>query len=56
MVDDSGKVCRDVTIRIYETAQLKDCFPVFRLADQIYFPATAASDPSARLLKRTIKR
>jgi hypothetical protein len=55
-VDDSGRVCRDVTIRIYESAQFKDCFPVFRLADQIYFPASDASNPSARLLKRTIKR
>jgi hypothetical protein len=55
-VDDSGKVCRDVTVRIYESAQFKDCFPVYRLADQIYFPAPASPDGSVRLLKRTIKR
>jgi hypothetical protein len=56
MVDDTGKVCRDITIRFYESAQVKDCFPIYRLADQIYFPATSSADPSARVLKRTIKR
>jgi hypothetical protein len=56
LVDDTGKVCRDVTIRFYESTQLKDCFPVYSLGDQVYFPATASSDPSAKILKRTIKR
>jgi hypothetical protein len=56
-VDDTGKVCRDITVRVYESAQFKDCFAVYRLADQIYFPATASSDPSSvHLLKRTITR
>src|ERR1700736_4539975 len=27
-VDDAGKVCRDITMRFYESTQIKDCFVV----------------------------
>jgi hypothetical protein len=54
-VDDAGKVCRDITMRFYESTQIKDCFVVYGLGDQLYFPATASSDPSAGVLKRTVK-
>ena len=54
-VDDAGKVCRDITMRFYESTQIKDCFVVYGLGDQIYFPATASTDPSAGVLKRTVK-
>lgn len=56
MVDDAGKVCRDIEIRFRPSTQVKDCFPVYRLADQIYVPATLSSAPSVPLLKRTVKR
>jgi hypothetical protein len=55
MVNDTGNVCRDIELRFRETTQIKDCFPVFRLGDQIYFPATASADPSAAVLKRSVK-
>jgi hypothetical protein len=55
-VDDAGNVCRDIELRFRETGQFKDCFPVYRLGDQIYFPATASADPSTAVLKRMIKR
>jgi hypothetical protein len=55
MVDESGRVCRDIELRFRETTQIKDCFPVYGLGDQIYFPATASSDASAGILKRTVK-
>jgi hypothetical protein len=54
-VNDTGKVCQDITVRYYESSQFKNCFPVYGVADQIYVPATGATDPSARILKRTIK-
>jgi hypothetical protein len=54
-LDDAGKVCRDITMRFYESTQIKDCFVVYGLGDQIYFPATASTDPSAGVLKRTVK-
>jgi hypothetical protein len=54
-VDDGGIVCRDFELRFRETRQIKDCFPVYRMGDQIYFPAAAPADASTGLLKRTIK-
>lgn len=56
-VDNEGKICRELTIKFYESSQVKDCFPVFRLGDQIYFPASYTSlNPSVAIVKRTIKR
>jgi hypothetical protein len=55
-VDDTGKFCRDIELRFRESGQVKDCFPIYRLGDQIDVPATASSDPSAAILKRTVKR
>ena len=54
-VDDGGNVCRDIELRFRETRQIKDCFPVYRIGDQIYFPAAVPADASTGLLKRTIK-
>ena len=54
---DAGNLCRDFETRFGDTTtHIKDCFPVYRLGDQIYFPATASSDPSVRILKRTVTR
>jgi hypothetical protein len=56
-VDDEGKICRELTIKFYESSQVKDCFPVFRLGDQIYFPGPYTTiGPSVAIVKRTIKR
>lgn len=55
-VDDTGKVCRDIEIRFRPSTQVKDCFPVYRLAEQIYFPAAGSPGPSTALMKRTVKR
>jgi hypothetical protein len=56
-MDLVGSICRDLTIKFYESSQVIDCFPVFRLGDQIYFPANYTSlNPSLAIVKRTIKR
>jgi hypothetical protein len=55
-VDDTGQLCRDIELRFRESRQIKDCFPVFRLGEQIYFPATSSSEPSVAILKRTVTR
>jgi hypothetical protein len=55
-VDDTGQVCRDLSIRFYETTQVKDCFPMFRLGDQVYFPVSTPVNPSVAILKRTVKK
>jgi hypothetical protein len=57
-VDESGKICRDYQAKFYETTQVKDCFVVYRLGDQYYFPGPPApGDGRATVvLKRTFKR
>lgn len=55
-VNDAGLACRDITLRFYESSQVKDCFPIYKLGDQFYVPVSASTDPSTGLLKRTIKR
>jgi hypothetical protein len=52
--NDSGKFCRDITIRFYESSQIKDCYRIYRLGDQYYVPATASDERSVSVLKRTI--
>jgi hypothetical protein len=55
-VDDNGQVCRDMSVKFYETTQVKDCFPMFRLGDQVYFPVSMPANPSVAVVKRTIKK
>jgi len=55
-VDDTGQVCRNLSIRFYQTTQVEDCFPMFRPGDQIYFPVSTPVNPSVAILKRTVKR
>ena len=55
-INDDGLVCRDVTLRFYESSQLKDCSPLYKLGDRYYAPAATPAEPSTKLLLRTIKR
>jgi hypothetical protein len=54
-VQDSGEVCRDFEMRFRENTQVKDCFPIYRLGDAIYFPAKAGPDAAVPVQKRTVK-
>jgi hypothetical protein len=54
--DDSGKLCRDVTIKFYESSQVKGCFRIYRIGDQYYVPATESEERGVAVLKRTITR
>ena len=55
-IDDAGLLCRDATLRFYESSQLKDCSPLYKLGDQFYAPAATPAEPSTKLLLRSIKR
>jgi hypothetical protein len=54
-VDDTGKVCTDGTIRLYEVRQQKTCVYHFKNGDQ-YYISPSDSDRGAFVLKRTIKK
>lgn len=54
-VDETGKICLDVTIKIRDSRQLKPCFFYYRVADQFYVTNSDSSDRSTPVLKRTIK-
>lgn len=54
-VDDTGKVCADGYLRLYEDRQQKVCAFYFKTGDQ-YYISVSASDRDAFVLKRTIKK
>jgi hypothetical protein len=54
-VDDTGKVCVDGTIRLYEVQPQKNCVFYFRAGDQ-YYISSSGSDRGAFVSKRAIKK
>jgi hypothetical protein len=54
-VDDTGKVCIDGSIRLYEVQPQKVCLFYFKNGDQ-YYISTSDSDRGASVSKRAIKR
>lgn len=57
-VDESGRICRDYEVKFYESTKVKDCFSVYRLGEQYFFPGgkPAGDVRDTILLKRTFKR
>ena len=54
-VDDNGKICRDVAIKYYESAQVKDCSIFYRLGDKL-FVGGGGGGRSGAILLRTVKK
>ena len=54
-VDDTGKVCIDGTIRLYEVQSQKACVFYFKNGDQ-YYISPSDSDRGAFVAKREIKK
>lgn len=54
-VDDSGRLCWDVTVEGYGSQHGGDCAFVYRIGDQHYFALPRNEGLSFLVLKRTIK-
>ena len=54
-VDDTGKVCIDGTLRLYEVQPQKGCVFYFKNGDQ-YYISTSDSNRAALVSKRAIKK
>jgi hypothetical protein len=54
-VDDTGKVCIDGTIRLYDVQSQKGCVFYFKNGDQ-YYISTSDSDRGVLVSKRAIKK
>jgi hypothetical protein len=54
-VDDTGKVCIDGTLRLYEVQPQKGCVFYFKNGDQ-YYISTSDSDRGVLVSKRAIKK
>jgi hypothetical protein len=55
IVDDTGKVCVDGSIRLYEVQPQKNCLFYFKNGDQ-YYISPSDSDRGAFVAKREIKK